>query len=247
MPREDGRRHDQLRPLAFLPNFQKHPLGSVLAVCGNTRVACAVSLEEKVPSWMKAQGVPGGWITAEYQMLPSATATRGEREATRGKVSGRTAEIQRLVGRSLRAVVDLEKLPPVTLHVDCDVIDADGGTRCASITGAAAALELACRRLEAQGVLQEWPLRARVAAVSVGIVGGEPLLDLCYREDSAAEVDMNVVMTDQGRFVELQGTGEEYTFDETQLQQMLALAREGLKGLFQEQERILREGRGHGL
>ncbi len=245
MPRADGRQPDALRPLAFLPNFQCHPLGSVLAVCGKTRVACAVSLEEKVPSWMKAQGVPGGWITAEYQMLPSATGTRGERESTRGKVSGRTAEIQRLVGRSLRAVVDLEKLPPVTLHVDCDVLDADGGTRCASITGAYAALELACLRLQARGILPQWPLRTRVAAVSVGIVSGTPLLDLCYQEDSAAEVDMNVVMTEQGRFVELQGTGEEATFDQDQLQAMLSLAQGGLRQLFQEQERILREARDH--
>ncbi|MBP5300415.1 MAG: ribonuclease PH [Victivallales bacterium] len=239
MSRVDGRQADELRPLAFVPDYQLHPLGSVLAVCGRTRVICAVSLENAVPPWMKAQNVPGGWITAEYQMLPSATHTRTPREVTKGKLSGRSAEIQRLVGRSLRAVVDLEKLPGITLHVDCDVLDADGGTRCASITGACAALERAAGKLVADGTLPENPIKARVAAVSVGIVRGEPLLDLCYEEDSAAEVDMNVVMTSEGRFVELQGTGEEATFDDAQLASLLALARHGLAGLFAEQERIL--------
>ncbi|MBR6470773.1 MAG: ribonuclease PH [Victivallales bacterium] len=238
MSRLDGRRNNELRPLAFVPDYQLHPLGSVLAVCGRTRVVCAVSVENAVPSWMKAQGVSGGWITAEYQMLPSATNTRSTREVTKGKLSGRSAEIQRLIGRSLRAVVDLEKLPGITLHVDCDVIDADGGTRCASITGACAALERAAAKLVADGTLAENPIKARVAAVSVGIVNGEPLLDLCYEEDSAAEVDMNVVMTSAGRFVELQGTGEEATFDDGQLASLLALARQGLAGLFAEQERI---------
>ena len=238
MSRLDGRKANELRPLAFVPDFQMHPLGSVLAVCGRTRVVCAVSVENAVPSWMKAQGVQGGWITAEYQMLPSATNTRSTREVTKGKLSGRSAEIQRLIGRSLRAVVDLEKLPGLTLHVDCDVIDADGGTRCASITGACAALERAAAKLVADGTLAENPIKARVAAVSVGIVHGEPLLDLCYEEDSAAEVDMNVVMTSTGRFVELQGTGEEATFDDDQLTALLALARQGLAGLFAEQERI---------
>ena len=238
MPRIDGRQNNELRPLAFVPDYQLHPLGSVLAVCGRTRVVCAVSVENAVPSWMKAQGVSGGWITAEYQMLPSATNTRSTREVTKGKLSGRSAEIQRLIGRSLRAVVDLEKLPGLTLHVDCDVIDADGGTRCASITGACAALERAAAKLVADGTLAENPIKARVAAVSVGIVNGVPMLDLCYEEDSAAEVDMNVVMTSAGRFVELQGTGEEATFDDDQLASLLALARQGLAGLFAEQERI---------
>ena len=235
MPRLDGRQNNELRPLAFVPDYQMHPMGSVLAVCGRTRVVCAVSVENAVPSWMKAQGVSGGWITAEYQMLPSATNTRSTREVTKGKLSGRSAEIQRLIGRSLRAVVDLEKLPGLTLHVDCDVIDADGGTRCASITGACAALERAAAKLVADGTLAENPIKARVAAVSVGIVKGEPMLDLCYEEDSAAEVDMNVVMTSDGRFVELQGTGEEATFDDDQLASLLALARQGLAGLFAEQ------------
>lgn len=238
MSRLDGRQNNELRPLAFVPDYQLHPLGSVLAVCGRTRVVCAVSVENAVPSWMKAQDVSGGWITAEYQMLPSATNTRSTREVTKGKLSGRSAEIQRLIGRSLRAVVDLEKLPGLTLHVDCDVIDADGGTRCASITGACAALERAAKKLLADGIISENPIKARVAAVSVGIVRGEPMLDLCYEEDSAAEVDMNVVMTSTGRFVELQGTGEEATFDDEQLASLLALARQGLAGLFAEQQRI---------
>ena len=238
MSRLDGRQFNELRPLAFVPDFQIHPLGSVLAVCGRTRVVCAVSVENAVPPWMKAQGVPGGWITAEYQMLPSSTNTRSTREVTKGKLSGRSAEIQRLIGRSLRVVVDLEKLPGITLHVDCDVLDADGGTRCASITGACAALERAAAKLLADGTIAENPIKARVAAVSVGIVHGEPMLDLCYEEDSAAEVDMNVVMTSTGRFVELQGTGEEATFDDAQLASLLALAKHGLAGLFAEQQRI---------
>ena len=226
MPRQDGRLPDQLRPLAFVPNFQSHPLGSVLAACGGTRVVCAVSLEDKVPSWMKVQGVPGGWITAEYQMIPSATGTRGEREAVKGRLSGRTSEIQRLVGRALRAVVDLRKLPPVTLHVDCDVIDA--------------ALEIALRRLERRGLITEWPMKSRVAAVSVGILDGEVLADLCYVEDSAADVDMNIVMTDSMRFVEIQGTGEEATFGDEELSKLLSFGRNSMKALFAEQERVVR-------
>ena len=238
MPRDYNRLSDQLRPLAFQPDYQLHPAGSVLAVCGHTRVICAVSVDRSVPGWMKAQNVSGGWVTAEYQMLPSATGTRGERESVKGRVNGRSAEIQRLIGRALRAVIDLEKLPGITLHIDCDVLDADGGTRCASITGACAAVERAVKKLLADGTLAESPLKSRVAAVSVGIVDGVPMLDLDYGEDSAAQVDMNIVMTEEGRFVEIQGTGEEYTFDDQQLQQLLSLARKGLKGLFAEQARI---------
>ena len=188
---------------------------------------------------MKAQGVPGGWITAEYQMLPSATNTRGEREVMKGKLSGRSAEIQRLVGRALRAVVDLEKLPGITLHIDCDVIDADGGTRCASITGASLALQMAAKRLLANGTLTEDPIRERVAAVSVGLLQGNVLLDLCYTEDHDAEVDMNVVMTSGGRFVEIQGSGEEATFSDEELSAMLASARQGLRQIFARQEEML--------
>ncbi|MBR5838157.1 MAG: ribonuclease PH, partial [Victivallales bacterium] len=204
------------------------------------RVVCAVSVEDAVPRWMKEQGKPGGWITAEYQMLPSATETRTEREAVRGKLSGRSSEIQRLIGRSLRAAVDLEKLPGMTFHIDCDVIDADGGTRCASITGASVALELAAKKLMAEGKLTEWPGLNRVAAVSVGLLQGEGLLDLCYVEDSAADVDMNVIMTDAGRFVELQGSGEEATFGDEDLTTLLGLAKKGLKEIFALQEAAIK-------
>jgi ribonuclease PH len=232
MIRQDNRQPEEIRPFRLVKNFQLHPAGSVLCCCGNTRVICAVSVEENVPRWMKEQNVPGGWITAEYQMLPSATGTRGEREVTKGRLSGRSAEIQRLVGRALRAVVDLDKLPGLTVHVDCDVIDADGGTRCASITGSCVALELAFQKLLADGKITESPLKERVAALSVGRLEGQMLADLCYVEDSAAEVDMNVIMTESGRFVEIQGTGEEATFGEDELAEMLALAKSGLRQIF---------------
>ena len=239
MKRDDGRDFNELRKWDFIPDFQRHPLASVLAVSGNTRVVCAVSLERAVPRWMQAQNVPGGWITAEYQMLPSATGTRGEREVTKGRLSGRSAEIQRLIGRSLRAVVDLEKLTGVTLHIDCDVLDADGGTRCASISGASLALQMACARLVADGTLPENPVKSSVAAVSVGLLGGQAHLDLCYTEDSAADVDMNVVMTDGGRFVELQGSGEEATFSDAELQELLSYAKKGLGEIFRKQKEVL--------
>ena len=238
MTRKDKRQEDELRPVSFVPGYQRHPAGSVLASFGNTRVLCAVSVETGVPRWMKEQNVPGGWITAEYQMLPSATTQRTEREVTRGKLSGRSAEIQRLIGRSLRAVVDLSKLPGLTLHVDCDVVDADGGTRCASITGASVALQLAAAKLRQDGLITENPIVAQVAAVSVGLIDGQPLLDLCYEEDSAADVDMNIVMTAAGRFVEIQGSGEETTFSDTELEKMLNLARRGLAGVFALQNAI---------
>ena len=240
MERIDKRRNTDLRPVSFQCGFQSHPAGSVLVTFGGTRVVCAVSVEDAVPRWMKEQGKPGGWITAEYQMLPSATETRTEREAVRGKLSGRSSEIQRLIGRSLRAAVDLEKLPSMTFHIDCDVIDADGGTRCASITGASVALELAAKKLMAEGKLPEWPLLNRVAAVSVGLLQGEGLLDLCYVEDSAADVDMNVIMTDAGRFVELQGSGEEATFGDDDLTTLLGLAKKGLKEIFALQEAAIK-------
>lgn len=240
MERIDKRRNTELRPVSFQCGFQSHPAGSVLVTFGKTRVICAVSVEDAVPRWMKEQGKPGGWITAEYQMLPSSTETRTEREAVRGKLSGRSSEIQRLIGRSLRAAVDLEKLPGMTFHIDCDVIDADGGTRCASITGASVALELAAKKLMAEGKLPEWPLLNRVAAVSVGLLQGEGLLDLCYVEDSAADVDMNVIMTDAGRFVELQGSGEEATFGDDDLTTLLGLAKKGLKEIFALQEEAVK-------
>ncbi len=241
MERKDNRQNSQLRPFSVQFGFQKHPAGSVLISFGQTRVLCSVSVTMSVPRWMKEQNKPGGWITAEYQMLPGATDQRSEREVTRGKLSGRSAEIQRLIGRSLRAVVDLEKLPGVTLQVDCDVIDADGGTRCAAITGAALALECAVRNLLRRGILQESPLKERVAAVSVGILAGQALLDLCYEEDSAASVDMNVVMTAAGRFVELQGSGEEATFSDVELEQLLITAKRGLREIFAAGDKALRE------
>ncbi|MFA6929136.1 MAG: ribonuclease PH [Lentisphaeria bacterium] len=241
MERKDKRLNSQLRPLSLIRGFQIHPAGSVLFGIGQTRVLCSVSVEKSVPRWKKEQGLSGGWITAEYQMLPGATFERTDREVMKGKLSGRSAEIQRLIGRSLRAVVDLEKLPGITLHVDCDVIDADGGTRCAAISGASLALELAAGKLLQDGVLEEWPIRERVAAVSVGLLNQEVLLDLCYEEDSAAEVDFNVVMTRSGRFVELQGSGEEATFSEQQLQELLTLAKTGLQKVFTAGENALHQ------
>lgn len=236
--RSDGRAADQIRDIKIIKDFQKNPLASVLIECGNTRVMCSVSLENKVPGWMKAQDVPGGWVTAEYSMLPSSTHTRTRREVKRGKESGRTMEIQRLIGRSLRAAIDLKKLGPITLNIDCDVIDADGGTRCASITGASTALQLAVHRLLENGTLTVNPLKEKIAAISVGIVEGEPLLDLCYVEDSAAEVDMNVIMTESGKFVEIQGTAEEQTFTFDELNAMTKLAKNGIDEIFKIQNEL---------
>lgn len=226
-PRTDGRHLDELRPVVLQMDFQTHPAGSVLIQCGGTRIICAVSVVDGVPRWMREQNVPGGWLTCEYQMLPSATRQRTQREATRGQLSGRSQEIQRLIGRSLRSVVDLEKIGARTLQVDCDVIDADGGTRCASITGACVAVETALRRLYGAGSLGQWPMKGRVAAVSVGMVAGRAMLDLCYAEDAAAEVDMNVVMTGGGDFVEVQGTAEGVPFSHKALHEMLKLAEKG--------------------
>ncbi len=230
--RPDQRGPAELRSAGFQNGFQAHPDGSVLVHFGGTRVLCAVNAVSGVPRWMAEQKKGSGWLTAEYAMLPGATDGRSGRESGRSGPSGRSQEIQRLVGRSLRAVVDMAKLGERTLYVDCDVIDADGGTRCAAITGAYVALELALRKLQAAGKLTEWPLRDQVAAVSVGLVDGEPRLDLCYLEDSAAEVDMNVVMTGAGRFVEVQGTAEGAPFSQEQMNQLLDLARLGLGQIF---------------
>ncbi|MFA5207023.1 MAG: ribonuclease PH [Lentisphaeria bacterium] len=230
--RSDGRGAADLRPISFQPGFQKQPAGSVLAAFGNTRVICSVSVVPGVPRWMQEQNRPGGWLTSEYAMLPGATPDRVQRDSGRNGVSGRSQEIQRLVGRSLRSVLDLRKLGSRTLYVDCDVLDADGGTRCAAITGASVALELALRQLLARGELGDWPLREHVAAVSVGVVKGEPVLDLCYTEDNGAEVDMNVVMTASGKFVEVQGTAEGAPFSRGELQALLDLAEGGLHQLF---------------
>ena len=234
--RIDKRKPDQLRELSFVPDFQKHPAGSVLSSFGNTRVICSASVVQGVPRWMMNAGQPGGWITAEYQMLPGATADRVQRDIARGRPSGRSSEIQRLVGRALRAVVDLEKLPAKTIYVDCDVLDADGGTRCAAVTGGCVALEMALHRMFKQGVISAWPMKARVGAISVGIVNGRVLLDLCYAEDAEAEVDMNVVMTSTGKFVEIQGTAESDPFDNRQLQDMLDAARNAIRTICERQK-----------
>ena len=235
MSRIDGRAADELRPWIITPNFLSHPAGSVLIACGNTREIAAATCENKVPSWMKNQKVPGGWLTCEYGMLPSATGERTRREASAGKQGGRTVEIQRLIGRSLRMAVDLDLLTEKTITVDCDVIDADGGTRCAGITGAAVAVALACKKLN----LDPSPFKELVAAVSVGIIDGVPMLDLCYEEDSRADVDMNVVMTESGKLIEIQGTAEENPFDRKQLNELLDLAEHGLKQIFAIQREVL--------
>lgn len=237
--RVDQRRPEQLRRVAFQTGYQKYPAGSALVTFGNTRVICSVCAVDGVPRWM-TPGDGRGWLTAEYQMLPGATAERSQREMGRGQVSGRSSEIQRLIGRSLRATLDLTRIPGRTLYVDCDVLDADGGTRCAAVTGACVALEVALLRLLEKGALRDWPMVRRVAAVSVGIVNGEALLDLCYAEDSAAAVDMNVVMTSNGRFVEVQGTAEHDPFSREQMDGMLALAEGGLQELFRLQGEAVR-------
>ncbi len=227
--RIDGRSPEEIRPLTFEPGIAPHATGSVLVSTGKTRVICAAMIEEGVPGWMKAQGVSGGWLTAEYAMLPYSTLSRKARDGSRGKVDGRSVEIQRLIGRALRAVVDLDKLGPRTLMVDCDVLQADGGTRTASINGACVAVGMACRRLINEGVLKESPLKEQIAAISAGIVSGAALVDLCYEEDRDAAVDMNIVMTASGRFVELQGSGEEATFSDDELAQMIALGRNAIQ------------------
>ncbi|HEY5537501.1 MAG TPA: ribonuclease PH [Acetobacterium sp.] len=234
--RIDGRRKDELRPIKVTRNFIKHAQGSVLVEVGDTKVICTVMIEEKVPYFLKGQ--KQGWITAEYEMLPGSTNTRKSRDRNRGKIDGRTMEIQRLIGRSLRSIVDLKKLGERTLWVDCDVIQADGGTRTAAITGAFMALHDALSGLVAQGVIKELPITNFVAATSVGIHQGEVIIDLCYEEDSNAEVDMNMVMTKDGEIIEIQGTGEERPFKKEELQKLLALGEEGIKKLiaFQKEE-----------
>lgn len=239
MTRHDGRVPGDLRKIEIQPGIAPHAQGSVLVSFGNTRVICAAMIEESVPRWMKEQNVTGGWLTAEYSMLPYSTTSRKPRDSSRGRPDGRGTEIQRLIGRSLRAVVDLEKLGSRTLWVDCDVLQADGGTRTASITGASVAIELACRSLVTAGKLSVLPVKNRVAAVSVGIVGGEVLLDLDYIEDRDAEVDMNVVMTDKGDFVEIQGSGEETVFNQAQLDSMLSAAKTGIANLLNFQNSAL--------
>jgi len=227
--RADGRKADELRPITLEADFAPHATGSVLVRYGKTQVICAATIEPGVPSWMKQQGVKGGWLTAEYSMLPYSTHERKARDINKGRLDGRTVEIQRLIGRSLRAIIDLERLGQNTLWVDCDVLQADGGTRTASITGAYVASRLAVQKLLDEGKLKESPLVDSVAAVSAGILGESPLLDLAYVEDRDAAVDFNVVMTGQGKFVEVQGTGEESTFSQAQLDELLILAQKGLR------------------
>src|SRR5207302_355198 len=237
--RSDNRSPEQMRPVNIIPEFIVTAEGSALIEVGNTRVICTASVEESVPGFMKGSGK--GWITAEYSMLPRSTLTRTPREASRGRIGGRTHEIQRLVGRALRAVVDLVQIGERTITLDCDVIQADGGTRTASITGAYVALGLAVNRLLASGALKASPLRDFVAATSVGIVDGEVLLDLAYEEDSRAEVDMNFVMTGSGKFVELQATAEQDPFDDEQLAKMMKFARKGCEELIAIQRQVLKQ------
>jgi len=238
--RPDGRQPDQLRPIRFQNHIAPHATGSTLIEWGNTRVICGVTVEDTVPRWMKEQNVTGGWITAEYSMLPYSTLQRKQRDSSKGRIDGRSQEIQRLIGRAMRAALDLDKIGPRTIWVDCDVLQADGGTRTAAITGAYVALQLAIRKLISDGKISENPVLNAVAAVSVGIVGGRPLLDLCYLEDNAAAVDFNLVMNSAGEFIELQGTGEEATFSEQQLADLLALGKTGIRQLLEAQESALK-------
>lgn len=229
MSRYDGRTYDSLRAARITTDYTKYAEGSVLIECGDTKVICNATVEENVPPFLRESGT--GWVTAEYAMLPRATGTRNKRDIHKLKLNARATEIQRLIGRALRAAVDMEALGERTITIDCDVIQADGGTRTASITGGFVALALACRRLLEEGKVEKMPLKRYVSAVSVGIVDGIPMLDLCYVEDSAADVDMNIVMTSEGGFVELQGTGEHGTFDRNALNQLLELGEKGAREL----------------
>lgn len=240
MTRHDGRNGDQLRPVSIETGYLKYPHGSALISFGDTRVLCTVQVEEKVPPYVASRETVQGWITAEYALMPAAGLVRNER-AGYGKatVKGRVHEIQRLIGRSMRAALDLTKLGPRTLMIDCDVVQADGGTRTASITGAMVALEMAVKKLMAEGKLTENPIVNRIAAVSIGIVNGQPCLDLDYVEDSRAETDLNLVMNDQGGYIEVQGTAENGTYSRAQLDQMLAIGEAGIKQLFKLQKQAL--------
>ncbi len=229
--RSDGRTPDALRPIRFENGIAPNAQGSTLIHWGDTRVICGVTIEDGVPRWMKEQQVAGGWLTAEYSMLPYSTKDRKARDITKGRLDGRSSEIQRLIGRAMRAAIDLVKLGSRTIWIDCDVLQADGGTRTAAISGAWVAVHLALQKLVAEGELAANPIAEQVAAVSVGIVHGHSMLDLCYVEDAAADVDMNLIMTGTGRFIELQGAGEEATFTSEQLAAMLALGRSGVDRL----------------
>jgi len=236
--RVDGRNYDEIRPIKIIPNYQTFAEGSALIKLGKTHVLCAVSVEERVPPFLKGSGT--GWVTAEYAMLPRATVTRNQRDSFHGHVGGRNQEIQRLIGRSLRAVTDMKDLGERSLLVDCDVLQADGGTRTASITGAYVALYLAMEKLMKMGIISKIPLKSAVAATSVGIVNNNMLLDLCYDEDSQAGVDFNIVMTSKGEFVELQGTAEGKPFSKQSIDDLLAIAEKGIQQLFKAQEEALK-------
>jgi ribonuclease PH len=237
--RSDGRAPDQVRPVSFELNIAPNAAGSVLVSMGNTRVICGVMIEEIIPRWMKEQSVTGGWLTAEYSMLPYSTATRKPRDIVKGRIDGRSTEIQRLIGRSLRAVVDLEKLGPRTMWVDCDVLQADGGTRTAAITGASLAVAIACRKLAKEKKMDAPPMRKLVAGVSAGILDGNAIVDLNYEEDKAVTVDFNLIATEDSEFVEVQGSGEEATFGQAHLDEMLVLARKGIADLVTAQRTVL--------
>src|SRR4051794_29086843 len=237
--RNDGRTPDEIRAVNFDLNVAPHASGSVLVSMGNTRVICAVTIEEVVPRWMKEQAMTGGWLTAEYSMLPYSTQPRKVRDITKGRIDGRSVEIQRLIGRSLRAVMDLEKLGPRTIWVDCDVLQADGGTRTAAITGASLALAVACRKLVREKKLDSPPMLKLVAAVSAGILNGQAVVDLNYDEDKLVSVDFNLVATEDGEFVEVQSSGEEATFAGSQLDEMIALGRNGISALIGAQRAVL--------
>jgi ribonuclease PH len=232
MPRPDNRADDQLRPISFHPNVAPNATGSVLVCFGDTRVICSATIEDGVPGWMRHQRVPGGWLTAEYSMLPYSTHDRKSRDISRGKLDGRSSEIQRLIGRSMRAVVDLQKIGQRTLWIDCDVLQADGGTRTASVTGACVATAIAFNRLMAEGKIKDFPLKKLVAAVSAGVYEGTPVLDLNYPEDKAATVDFKIVMTEALEFVEVQGAGEEAVFTKAQMDSMLELSSKGVSEIF---------------
>jgi len=239
--RIDGRAYDELRPVKIIPGYQSFAEGSALIKLGKTHVLCSVSVEERVPSFLKGSGT--GWITAEYAMLPRATVTRTQRDATLGRVGGRNQEIQRLIGRSLRAATDLDQLGERTLMVDCDVIQADGGTRTAAITGAYVALHRALETLQKMGIVSSLPFKSAVAATSVGIVQSYMMTDLCYDEDAQAAVDFNVVMTSKGEFVEVQGTAEGKPFSKQAIDDLLSLAEKGIRQLFQAQQEVLKNSK----
>ncbi|MEM1085725.1 MAG: ribonuclease PH [Verrucomicrobiota bacterium] len=241
MTRPDERQNDQLRPVSFIPDVAPHANGSVLVSFGQTRVICAATIEEDVPRWMKYQKVAGGWVTAEYSMLPYSTLDRKARDISRGRLDGRSSEIQRLIGRALRAVVDLKKLGQRTVWIDCDVLQADGGTRTASITGGCVALAIALNRLMGEGKLKEFPLTQLVSAISTGVYQDVPVLDLNYPEDKDASVDFNVVMTESLEYVEVQGSGEEAVFSGEQMSAMLELAKKGCSELFTLQKEAILE------